>query len=470
MTIQVYPEPTAGGTDVAAGLIPANTYGDVVNSSPNQGNNVTNTVIAELSGVNLPAGVYDFGTFNTSSATGSLNIGTAGTGSVTSQTGVFVSTAGGTFKVKVQSKWDGISNGPLTATGRLSSVDYANGYLIVSGAKFVSTAEVPYIWISTEGESFTEVEVMTGLGGNNLIYNVLYDGTYYIGGHSADGFVISTNLTTWTTRSGIAANKPSIGRYEPDSSYYKYVFAGETTYVHVSTNGTTWTSKTHGIGNAPQNIRFLNNNWFAFGSSAKISLSTDGANTWNLLSPNPLDGTDTIQDMAYGNGAYVAVSIFGNIIASTDGINWSSAHNSNNTTWRTSINAGNQLGSIIFTDGYFMTAGNANIQGLGKSATGFYFDSISTSAVTAGVSAGVVTSVSVPNSAGYPNNQGKFWHLYGRYNNANYGEASNWRINGSLVWRSAARYSATMSGRAVGTFGGNIVKKADLSTLTYTTT
>jgi hypothetical protein len=450
MTIQVYPEPSDSIS--AGGVISSGTYGEIGNR--------TNFVIAQDNSESLPPGVYEYGVSISGSATAGIYIGSVATSASTSVSGVITSTASGNFKLRVQSRWEG-QNGPITSTGWVSSVDYINDYLFISGAiSNPMAAQTGGIYISTNNDAFTLVQVPA-----TLAYNVIYDGSFYIAGHRSDGIVVSTNLTTWTSRAFVAGAAAGIGRYEAGSSFFKYIFAGQIGHMIVSTNGTTWTTRDSGLGSNQmgQNLRYLNGNWFTFASTARISMSTNGGNNWNVLSTSNLPSNDFVQDIAYGNGVYTAASLFGNIVWSTDGINWTTS----DVTYRTTLSVGNQLFTMIFADGYFVSAGATN-QSVYTSTNGNNWQVVSASAVTTGVSAGVAAAISVPStSVNYPTS--RFYLVYG-VNGNNMGPTGSWRLDGFVGATWYRRWSATLAGRAVNSASGYVAKKSDINSLTMTTT
>src|SRR6266403_1706633 len=73
-------------------------------------------------------------------------------------------------------------------------------------------------------------------------------------------------------------------------------------------------------GNSLQNVVFVNGNWVALGEFGTILSSTDGTN-WLRRESGIVD---TLQDCAYGAGRYVIVGDFGAVLTSVDGITWNS--------------------------------------------------------------------------------------------------------------------------------------------------
>ena len=140
-----------------------------------------------------------------------------------------------------------------------------------------------------------------------------------------------------------------------------------------STDGITWTSTTNGISPRFANndssyvIRYLNSLWFAgyqnTGSGQIISTSTDGLTWVSRTTPVPVNSG--CNDIAYGNGAYVAVGYMPtgtNVIWSTDGATW--------TTRTTLVSAGTELNAITYGPSGFVTTWNSGISNIFVSTDG----------------------------------------------------------------------------------------------------
>jgi len=98
-------------------------------------------------------------------------------------------------------------------------------------------------------------------------------------------------------------------------------------FIFTSSDAITWTERTSGFTRADTilRVKYLNNLWVAVGQNGTITTSTDAV-TWTTRTSNM--GTNQINDVAYGNGYYVAVGAgggttnTGGITYSTDGITW----------------------------------------------------------------------------------------------------------------------------------------------------
>lgn len=450
MSINVYPEPSSSNVS-EGGIVQASIYGieGILN----------NYAIFEGS-TTLPSGFYSY-RINTGTGTSAVGIGENYSNATTAGTGLIAATTSGKFKMRVPTFWEA-TTGPITSTGVIQTIEYANEYLFISGSRtFSGGATTGAIFISTNNTAWTEINPPA-----TMAYNVIYDGTRYIAGHRSDGIIVSTDLVNWTTATFTSGSAAGIGRYEPTSSFFKYVFAGQTMMI-VSTNGTTWTSRASNLGANVMglNVRYLNNNWFTFANTGKISVSTNGGNNWNVLSTSNFPSGDIITDMAYGNNKYVAVSLYGNILWSTNGFDWTTS----NYSYKTNITAGNQIMSVNFTGDYFFTGPAVN-EAPYISTDGANWSAIPTSAVTAGSSAVVTAALTVPStSVNFPNQ--KYYLIYAITSNANYGPVDNYRLDGFISGAAhRRRWSKTLNGRTRTNAESYLEKVSDISSLTATTT
>ena len=83
-------------------------------------------------------------------------------------------------------------------------------------------------------------------------------------------------------------------------------------------NGASWTARTSGITNALYSIAFHDKIGIAVGSSGAGVRSTDGGETWSLITPT----TTPIYDITYFNNAFIIASNNGIYRSTDDGVTW----------------------------------------------------------------------------------------------------------------------------------------------------
>ena len=208
-------------------------------------------------------------------------------------------------------------------------------------------------------------------------------------------FITSTdNGTTWLPGSGGNAFYDadiSTGTYNQytDIAYgnNRWVVVGQSgsflTRICSSPDGVTWTKRDTSGGQLPPSnssktisfagVSFDNNQFVAIGSNTaqstlfKIFTSPDG-DTWTgrpiVLQPTDVSNTDTIaslnswQDVAYGNGTWVAVASTANtknVIRSTDnGLKWISSYDISNPSNPVDTMSSRTWERIVYANGQFV--------------------------------------------------------------------------------------------------------------------
>ncbi len=165
-------------------------------------------------------------------------------------------------------------------------------------------------------------------------------------------------LNTWYPRSFPLTSLQSAASGTVNG-VYRYVAVGSKSgadAILTSTDGIAWTHRPQG-GYALSGVAIGNGIAVAAGGSggARIMTSTDLI-TWTTptlpLSPPYNYPLDMLLDVEYGNGVFVATTLDGYVIRSTDGINW------------TAIDAGFYplpIKKVIFVNGQFMGVSDDNI-------------------------------------------------------------------------------------------------------------
>ena len=165
------------------------------------------------------------------------------------------------------------------------------------------------------------------LAGNGNWCDITFGNGKYVAVGSGDRIAYSTDGTSWTAKS-LGVNSSCTWR---DVVYAdgKFVAVGCTTrgYVAYSENGTDWTTKAVGPENAYiwTSITYGNGRFVAIGYNGNtefVAHSTDGT-VWteNVILSDSRNAV--LQAVEYGQNKFVAVGRSGQVVTSSDGIDWS---------------------------------------------------------------------------------------------------------------------------------------------------
>jgi hypothetical protein len=219
--------------------------------------------------------------------------------------------------------WTGVSVGNNAFFSYINGIAYGNG-------KFVAVGQSGRTAYSTDGISWTEVSV------SNFSYEVYCiafgDGKFVIGGHSSK-MATSSDGITWTAvevsdifgdslNDSIRVIAYGNGRFVAEGFDYNY-----THKMATSTDGISWTAVTNlpfsGTGFI-EDIAFGDGKFVA-GCSYGLAYSTDGV-SWTAVS-GPFGGMTISGGIAFGNNRFVAVGRDGKMAYSSDGVTWTSGPN-----------------------------------------------------------------------------------------------------------------------------------------------
>ncbi len=219
-----------------------------------------------------------------------------------------------------------------------------NTHIFVDGAGYIKTTTDFVTW----REYATD--------GSVPLFNIRYENSeYYMSG---DGRVYRAKGTFFGSGIGtINASNFSVAN--------TYVIAGVGPQIATSTDGYSWTQQTPAIelNNTIQDVGYGNGIFVAVaasgGGGVGLATSTNGI-TWSTVSTVSLDATSgTLYGISYANGLYVTVGTSGLIGTSTNGTNWMFKDDLINGVSNTI-----DLNSIIYNNGKFYIAGES-----GKLAT-----------------------------------------------------------------------------------------------------
>ncbi len=219
-------------------------------------------------------------------------------------------------------------------TARTSNITTALYGVAFGNNLYVAVGETGAITTSADGITWTR----RALGTTNPLIDLAYGNGRFVavGGRGAN--LVSTDGLNW-----------QLGTTPPTSNQMTGIDYGLGAFLLVFNTSTNAYSSTDGFNwlenrNNPQaryKIRFRNDRFFALGTDAILTTSTDGYN-WQRL--NTSVNFYTFTGIAYGNGAYVAVGF--SSTRSTDLVTWST------------VNLVETPNDIAFGNGLFVAVGS----------------------------------------------------------------------------------------------------------------
>jgi hypothetical protein len=213
-------------------------------------------------------------------------------------------------------------------TSAITSIAYANGTWVAVGS---------YGQIRTSTNTTAWTTVTSNFGATNIfsrIFSIGYGNGLWVAGGSYGSMRTSTNTTTWTTVNpnfnttqgssaiGVAYGNGvwiAVARRDPYP-------ATQSSEWRISTNGSTWTAVTTswpaGRSRYPWALAYGNGRWVAVGGYGDIITSTNGSTWTNPTSNFPNAYIGTISSIAYGNNLWIAGGYNGQMRTSTDATTW----------------------------------------------------------------------------------------------------------------------------------------------------
>jgi hypothetical protein len=219
--------------------------------------------------------------------------------------------------------------------GLPTAITHGAGKYMVVGSSYA-----PYV--SADGVRWTQTASLpAAFRANGVAYG---NGRFVVISDSEARAAYSTDGHNWTAATLPVG--PGTSRFWKSIAFGngKFVAAsgnnGTSTVVVASSDGITWTA-----GSMPVvgfwKVRFLKDKFIATGGSGGLAYSTDGLNWTKATMPH-----HSYEDVAYGNGTYVAISSTGTRAAvSKNGISWTQNFMPTNT--------GNY--TVMFGNGMFVT-------------------------------------------------------------------------------------------------------------------
>ena len=196
------------------------------------------------------------------------------------------------------------------APNYLADVAFGNG-------QFVAFGESGSIAVSSDGLIWSNRTVSLASSGQSIAFG---NGVFVVVGGYPPQAHVSSNLLNW-------ANPPMPGNL---FQAYRSVTFGNNLFVTVgdsgqivtSSNGVNWAAQNSGFPLPLTAVSYANGRFISLAQDPGFVLSsTDGTN-W-LVQPTSLTGSDrSLNGVAFGNGACVAVGVSGSILRSGDGAAW----------------------------------------------------------------------------------------------------------------------------------------------------
>ena len=356
--------PFDGILDVSYGnsiYVAVGTAGNIYKSSDGQNwikqvSGVTSTIWAVEYGNGLFVASGDSGkiltstdginwTPQTSNMTSSLNYVKFVNGnfiSTSSVSGKFVTSTDGVTWTAVQTSFNGLV-GITYANGKYYIAEYYNNSSCTSSNlnRIITSSDlVNWSTITTAGAGYS--------------FELIYANNRFLISQACAVVQTSTDGTNWTKVSLGISNENFLGAAFFNNQYY--VFSKENN-LYASSDAATWSSGTKlfdtTVSHAFPRLKTVNNRLFAFVmnsfSNVKLKSTTNGT-TWTDLIETPV-GSETLNDVTYGSGKYVAVSSTGKIHTSGDGVAWD---------YQGGLSS-SALQDITYGNGQFIAVGNAGV-------------------------------------------------------------------------------------------------------------
>jgi hypothetical protein len=217
----------------------------------------------------------------------------------------------------------------ITHNGEVEALAYGGG-LWVAGTSTGEFGEAPQIATSSDGITWT-LQGAGGFGAGIGIWRITYGNGLFVAVSDEVNHTLKTSPdgVTWTSHS--AAFTGTINDLAYGNGVWVAVGNAGKLYTTTDPTSVAWTSRTSGFGATPIIAAIYGGTrWVAVGSTgatAKYSYSDDDGASWTNGSLPNGGVTDDVQDIAYGAGAYVAITSTGHY-SSADGASWT-AHNLN---------------------------------------------------------------------------------------------------------------------------------------------
>lgn len=203
-----------------------------------------------------------------------------------------------------------------------SGITYGNGKYVAVGN---GASDSGYITTSTDGENWSPVKTLGMKGWYNIAYG---NGKFVVVGSAFDSCAASSiDGENWSELihfdNGIGFKRIIFG----NGKFVAVTRSGikEGSPIISSTDGMNWTVPvyTGGTYATINDIAYGNGKFVAIGkvNNANFAITSTDGRSWSA--PNVIAGSNTVNAIGFGNGKFVVGTMNGEITVSTDGINWS---------------------------------------------------------------------------------------------------------------------------------------------------
>lgn len=234
--------------------------------------------------------------------------------------------------------WTSQITGPRHGTNLLGVASSGSTVVAVGAAGAIVSSSDLAIW--TERASGTTQAL------NDVTYA---NGRFLVVGNG--GTVLSsTDGSAWTNVAPTGLNGVNLGGIRHDGAQWVAVGGGS---AYTSTDGIAWTARATGANGPLQKLVIGGGRYVAVGVFGHIVESTNGTEWTVRTAADPLFQSNTaaslFRDVAYGNGRFVAVAGSGTVRVSTNGTEWTPVR----------FTYGN-LSSVNFIAGHFIATANGH--------------------------------------------------------------------------------------------------------------
>ncbi|MCM2274578.1 MAG: immunoglobulin domain-containing protein [Candidatus Didemnitutus sp.] len=188
-------------------------------------------------------------------------------------------------------------------------------FVATNGSRLMAVGIGGIFTTTTDGITWTSGTVGTGDDLNGVAFAF---GKFHAVSNTNGRIYSTTDGSTWASVASSAGSLRCI-----TFGAGRLVAGGIGGTLTTSTDGLTWTPVSSGVSAFIIGLDYVNGRFFATGTGGTILTSTDGLQ-WTATNTN--GNTSSIQNVAYGNGLYLAPAQSGTtgraILTSTDGFNW----------------------------------------------------------------------------------------------------------------------------------------------------
>lgn len=225
------------------------------------------------------------------------------------------------------------------------TLNFVNEY----DGEFVATGNNGALYTSTNGINWTKqtITVSSELSKPQYLVDKWVVHTEYGTSNSrVPELYISTNLSSWNSPIVISSAKTSV-----TNDNNSVVMLAGAKQVAITTNGTTWIKKEIGTTYDIYSSAYGNGRWILGTGqfpSSQVAVSTNNGGSWSLYNMTP-SSSNTLRDIEYGNGVFVAVG--------SSFISYSST----GTSWTQTGYTSHDFQRVVFVNGTFIALGtNSN--------------------------------------------------------------------------------------------------------------